>query len=121
MTQGALAGSALAAWFTCEERVAGVVDFVSRQFGAGAQLVERQGAHLRFKLPSAGGRSAAPGDEAMKLDGAFQLMESHKATLHIREYSLSQTTLEQIFNQFASAQEEETGGAHGIVLQCDRL
>ena len=44
----------------------------------------------------------------------FELIEAHKATLDVQEYSVSQTTLEQIFNEFASTQEEETGGARGI-------
>ena len=34
-------------------------------------------------------------------------MEEHKAALHVQEYSISQTSLEQIFNQFAATQEEE--------------
>jgi hypothetical protein len=42
-------------------------------------------------------------------------MENMKSSLRIQEYSIAQTSLEQIFNQFASQQEEETaklvGGA----------
>ncbi|KAF1773723.1 ABC transporter A, ABCA [Phytophthora cactorum] len=37
----------------------------------------------------------------------FELVEDVKAKVHIHEYSVSQTTLEQIFNSFASQQEEE--------------
>merc|ERR1711998_536563 len=74
---------------------------------AGAQLVERQGAKLRFRLPTA----------SMPIGKAFELMQTNQERMRIQEYSLSQTTLEQIFNQFAAEQEEETQGAHGIVAQ----
>jgi ATP-binding cassette, subfamily A (ABC1), member 3 len=39
----------------------------------------------------------------------FEFIESKKESLKIQEYSIAQTSLEQIFNQFASEQEEETG------------
>jgi hypothetical protein len=45
----------------------------------------------------------------------FGVIEASKDELHIQEYSISQTSLEQIFNQFASQQEEETGTATGLV------
>ena len=35
----------------------------------------------------------------------------------IQDYSVSQTSLEQIFNFFAAQQEEETGFASGIISQ----
>ena len=37
----------------------------------------------------------------------FDLLESQREVLKVQEYSVSQTSLEQIFNQFASLQEEE--------------
>ena len=39
---------------------------------------------------------------------------TEKDSLNIEDYSISQTSLEQIFNQFAAQQEEETGSAAGI-------
>ena len=45
----------------------------------------------------------------------FGIIEKGKDKSHIQEYSISQTSLEQIFNQFASQQTEETGSAVGIV------
>ena len=44
----------------------------------------------------------------------FSALENNKAALHISEYSVSQTTLEQIFNFFASQQEEEHAQAPGL-------
>ena len=37
----------------------------------------------------------------------FGLIEGSKTQLRIQEYSIAQTSLEQIFNQFAAQQEEE--------------
>ena len=44
----------------------------------------------------------------------FGVVEKGKKNAYIQEYSISQTSLEQIFNQFASQQTEETGAAVGI-------
>ena len=50
---------------------------------------------------------AAPDAAVMQsaLSDIFAKFEAHKAALRILEYSVGQTTLEQIFNQFASQQE----------------
>jgi hypothetical protein len=45
----------------------------------------------------------------------FGLIEGSKTQLHIQEYSIAQTSLEQIFNQFAAQQEEEKGLAAGLI------
>lgn len=44
----------------------------------------------------------------------FGVVEGSKSELRIQEYSIAQTSLEQIFNQFAAQQEEEKGAAAGI-------
>jgi ATP-binding cassette, subfamily A (ABC1), member 3 len=44
----------------------------------------------------------------------FGVIESNKDRLKIQEYSIAQTSLEQIFNQFAALQDEERGAAAGI-------
>jgi hypothetical protein len=44
----------------------------------------------------------------------FGSIEAKKDALRIHEYSVSQTSLEQIFNFFAGQQLEETGGGLGI-------
>ena len=43
----------------------------------------------------------------------FAAVEAKKTELKIQEYSIAQTSLEQIFNQFAAQQEEEKGPAGG--------
>ena len=41
--------------------------------------------------------------------GIFGALEGSKGRLQIQEYSIAQTSLEQIFNGFAATQEEEQG------------
>lgn len=41
-------------------------------------------------------------------------LQSHRKSLSIGEYALSQTSLEQVFNGFAAQQEEELGQAAGM-------
>ena len=50
----------------------------------------------------------------MNLSKLFGSIENSKKELKIQEYSISQTSLEQIFNQFAATQNEETGKVRGI-------
>jgi hypothetical protein len=68
--------------------------------------VERHGLKLRFKIPP----------QSDPLGRLFMRIEAAKARLRIREYSFSQTTLEQVFNFFAAQQEEEKGVARGMEM-----
>lgn len=55
--------------------------------------------------------------QAMDLAAMFDGLEGHKQQLQIAEYSVSQSSLEQVFLRFAAAQEEETGrSGDGIVM-----
>ena len=51
----------------------------------------------------------------LPLPKLFGAIEKHRGAVGIASYSLSQTSLEQIFNQFAAQQEEETGDVAGLV------
>lgn len=93
-----------ASWCRLERRLDAVLAFVEARY-PGAALRERQGAKLRFEIPSKG----------HTLAGLFGEIEDAKAELCVEDYSVSQTSLEQIFNGFAAQQEEETGAAAGIV------
>ena len=53
--------------------------------------------------------------QTVPLSAMFAAVEREKARLRIAEYSLSQTSLEQIFNSFAAKQTMEVGVARGIV------
>ena len=104
MAKGIVDASEFAEWWLVEDGVDAVTAFITTAF-PGAQLVERHGQHVRFKLPPI---------ENTPLSRIFKLFEDNKGSLRIAEYSLSQTSLEQIFNMFASHQEEETGAVRGF-------
>lgn len=65
----------------------------------------RQTNKLTFQIPSS----------TLRLSEMFGRLESSKAQLNIVEYSLSQTTLEQIFNKFAAQQEHDKGKHIGLL------
>lgn len=55
-----------------------------------------------------------PSDTSFLSLAMFGVVEANKYRLKIQEYSVAQTSLEQIFNQFAALQDEERGSAAGI-------
>jgi len=71
------------------------------------QRIERHGQKFRFRIPFRRDKS---------LGQMFGLLEDAKDRLNIEDYSISQTSLEQIFNQFAAEQEEETALAPGMAM-----
>ncbi|KAF1315573.1 Abc transporter a family member 1, partial [Globisporangium splendens] len=104
---GLVRAEAFCSWCVEETRFDRLHDFLKKSFGVdGVIVMERQNDFCRFKLR---GSTAN-----LKLAKVFALVESVKSTMHVREYSVSQTTLEQIFNQFASRQAEEQGVARGM-------
>ncbi|KAG1690889.1 hypothetical protein DVH05_027491 [Phytophthora capsici] len=104
---GFIRAEAFCSWCVEETRFDDLNDYLERSFGAGrVQVMERQNDFARFKVLS-------PNNQ-VKLSKMFALVEDVKTKMHIREYSVSQTTLEQIFNSFASQQEEEQGVARGV-------
>lgn len=90
-------------WWALEDKADGLDRFMSAAF-KGAVVVERHESQIRYRLP---------GTEITLAD-VFEKIEGGKEELGVQEYSVSQTSLEQIFNGFASKQKEETGGAVGI-------
>ena len=72
--------------------------FVTEAFGA--LPMERHSGVATFELP-----------RAVSLGGVFSRLEQQRGELRISEYSLSQTTLEQVFLNVAKAAEEQQGGA----------
>jgi len=101
------AGTSAAAWvstMSAEQQAAMLKETVGRfqAFVAsafpGAQLLEQDDAHrLKFRLPQG----------SQSLGEIFTLIETNRRTLRIEEYSVSQTSLEQIFLQFAKMNKEE--------------
>ena len=95
--------SLVATWWILEEQFDAIEALFQSSFGEFV-LVERQSSKLRLKV-----QSILPDGTPRKLGSMFGVLESHKTKLKIESYSISQTSLEQIFNQFGAAQEEERG------------
>ncbi|KAK3796087.1 hypothetical protein RRG08_044081 [Elysia crispata] len=70
-----------------------VIDFISENF-PGAKVFDDHQGYIHFQVPDAG----------VKLAQVFSLMESSKANLNVQDYSVHQTTLEQIFLTFTRSQ-----------------
>jgi len=95
MPEGAAATAQL-----LERAVQNFQKFIQANF-AGSRLIEAQSNRLKFRIPS----------NIMSLGQLFTTVEKCRDALHIEEYSVSQTTLEQIFVHFAKLQSEERVGA----------
>eukprot|EP00808_Paulinella_micropora_P006538 g17892.t1 len=66
-------------------------------------LLEKHGGSIKYRLPN-----------ELNLAVMFRLVEKEKERLGIVEYSLAETSLEQIFIYFAKQQEEEKGHIAGL-------
>ena len=92
----------LASWCVLETRYDAFLEFLGENF-VGYKVRERQMAKVRVEVPS-----VLPGTNThRRLSAMFGLVENHIAQLCIREYSIAQTSLEQIFNSFAAEQQED--------------
>ena len=101
----------LASWLLLEEKIDALFAFFGEKFGE-FQVRERQINKVRVEIPV----FAGPDTQTRRpLSSLFGVLEAHKEALGILNYSISQTSLEQIFNQFAAQQDEEQGPAAGIV------
>ncbi|KAF0690787.1 Aste57867_17854 [Aphanomyces stellatus] len=95
------------AWWLSEDRFDAMSEYLNGVFGgSNVNLLERQNDVSRFKL--LGTR------QTLALSNVFTTIEKNKEGLNIKEYTVSQTTLEQIFNNFASQQTQEKGVARGM-------
>jgi ATP-binding cassette subfamily A (ABC1) protein 1 len=96
---GYVSASTFATWWLGEQRFETLLTFLESHFG-NVEVLERQNDSCRFKIRGEGGA-----DSRLNLANVFEAIENSKSTLGVREYSVSQTTLEQIFNTFASQQD----------------
>ena len=93
-----------AEWWAGEAVCKEVVVYMSETF-VGCTLAERHGSTLRFKL----------GGGSEPLGSLFGKLEHTRQHLGVASYTLGQTTLEALFNSFASQQQEERGVARGMI------
>merc|ERR1719183_2242789 len=92
---GSVSKTDLAWWLLVEAKLQKLSSFLEKKLGADAFTLQTQlGTKLSFRV---GG--------AMALASLFDTFESNKSALEVEHYSLCQTSLEQIFNQFAMQQQ----------------
>jgi len=101
----------LASWMILERQYDAIVAFLQETFGY-HMVRERQATKIRIEV-----KSVNIDGSARLLSSIFSAIEKNRKSLAIQDYSVSQTSLEQIFNFFAAQQEEETGAAAGISNQ----
>jgi ATP-binding cassette subfamily A (ABC1) protein 3 len=89
-------------WWLLEDGVQRLDEFLRVHFD-GVTLLERQVDFCRYRLAGVSAQSddEAREPEAASLSRMFEVVEATKTRLGVKEYSLSQTSLEQIFNAFA--------------------
>lgn len=82
-------------WWIAEDYACKISDFMREEFD-GSILLERSTSHsFRYRISAIN----------VHLADIFDKFESNKVSLQLEDYSVGQTTLEQIFNQFASSQD----------------
>lgn len=94
--------------FSDASRKAQFVDWL-RSVYQHAAVLEEQDTLIKYEI----GRQTDRG-EAVTIGGLFRHMERVKAEYGIREYAVSETSLEQIFIKHAQSQKEETGTVAGL-------
>ena len=105
---GQVTATQLASWWISETNARVLGSVLQQSFGENVQLLERHERSFRFRI-------MAGGDGELSLADVFERMEGQvRHRVSIDEYGLSQASLEQIFNQMAALQEEETGGVRGV-------
>lgn len=110
-TDGFISLRSFLEWWIAEDYSCRISDFMREEF-QGAQLLERSTSHsFRYRIPSDGSTLAS----------IFGKFESSKASLHLEDYSVGQTTLEQIFNQFAASQDNPEVEAEHLQQQAQRV
>jgi len=92
---GKLEASSLAEWVVLENTGTRIHEWLKKEFES-IKLIEHYGSYYKFKIVNPDKR------KGLSIGTLFGKIEEVKADLKIFEYSLSQTTLEQIFNMFAS-------------------
>jgi len=101
----------VASWMILEKQFDGICKFLNDSFTKYV-FRERQTGKIRVEI-----NSLYDDGSNRKLSSIFASIEEKRSVLMIQDYSVSQTSLEQIFNFFAAQQEEETGSASGLISQ----
>eukprot|EP00931_Biecheleriopsis_adriatica_P003540 TRINITY_DN105341_c0_g1_i1.p1 TRINITY_DN105341_c0_g1~~TRINITY_DN105341_c0_g1_i1.p1 ORF type:complete len:884 (+),score=199.22 TRINITY_DN105341_c0_g1_i1:354-2654(+) len=105
LRDGAVSSVHFAEWWLFEDLAEDLSAFLEHHF-TGTTLLERHERTFRFRLPL-----------ACSLAEVFGVLEASHQSLQLEEYGVSQTSLEQIFNDFAAMQQEETGPVQGLFVE----
>uniref|UniRef100_A0A7S2W446 ABC transporter domain-containing protein n=1 Tax=Mucochytrium quahogii TaxID=96639 RepID=A0A7S2W446_9STRA len=84
-------------WYATHKKQVALQNLLNQEFN-GNELLEQQGLRVRYTLPS---------QDSKHLYEMFDIIESNKESIGVEAYSLGQTTLESIFNNFAKYQSQE--------------
>lgn len=110
LAEGSVTARLFLGWWIAEDDFERLRQFMMIEFGANrVQLLERsssQSCRYRIGKPEDPDRALADSDCLVNpLAEIFAKIEARKESLRVQEYSVAQTTLEQIFNQFAGNSE----------------
>lgn len=108
-SMGGVSLDALAEFATSQIRTFELEKFVSQEF-AGYVLREQQAAKSRFEI----------GSEGVRISKVFRLIEINLQRLYIEDYSVSQTSLEQVFNLHAAEAESAMTGRMEVCRPIER-
>ena len=112
-----------AEWWLTESAARELNAQLTAEFGSAGQLLERHDGSFRYRiqLESEAAVATSAGSGVVQLEGVasvasvFEAIEQRVCNaVSVEEYGLSQASLEQIFNQFAAEQEEETASVRGM-------
>ncbi len=100
----------LALFAASELRLMNVEKFVRESF-TDFTLRERQDSRVRYEIC----------DKNLKISSIFSRIEEQKQLLHLADYSVSQTSLEQVFNIHAAQAEQQKIGRieHDTAMDCE--
>eukprot|EP00941_MAST-03F_sp_MAST-3F-sp1_P001419 g1419.t1 len=121
---GFLEATQLASWFIQSQWTKKLSAFVSEKLSSSAAIQEQHGGTIRYAvdgLPQHGddfdeqeSKLATMKSKKISLAQMFGLLEKAKNQLNIQDYSLGQTSLEQVFLEFAKKQENDAGNVKGM-------
>jgi len=103
--EGSISARHFAEWWLFEDSALKLNEYLAQHF-PGTVPLERHEHNFRFRLPA-----------QSSLGEVFRLLEESRRELSLEDYGVSQTSLEQIFNDFAAMQQEERGPVQGLFVE----
>jgi len=100
-------------WWIAQDYADDLCTFMNQEFENNSLLLERSTSHaFRYRI-------TIPVDQ-LPLADIFEKFEANKEKLFVKDYAVGQTTLEQIFNQFASSQDNPEVEAAQLQAESNR-